>query len=85
MGRTIVFQGNLRADIIQVYRILKKIEKLELSNYFEFHTRPSRHSSVRLIKPRALPSIKFIYFTTDSIDVNIDRECTDVNLVCPSI
>ena len=49
----------LIADIIQMYRILNRIDKLELSNnYVDFNTWSSRHNSVGLIKPRALITIQ---------------------------
>ena len=41
-----------------MYRIINKIDKLELSKIFHFNTRPSRYNSVRLIKPRALTTIR---------------------------
>ena len=44
----------LRTGVISVYRIINKIDKLELSPPPHFNTRLSRHNSVRLMKPRAL-------------------------------
>ena len=58
LGLTTLYYRRLRADVIQVYRIINKIDKLELSNFFHFNTRPSRYNSVRLIKPRALTTIR---------------------------
>ena len=58
LGLTTLYYRRLRADVIQVYRIINKIDKLELSIFFHFNTRPSRYNSVRLIKPRALTTIR---------------------------
>ena len=51
---TTLYYIRLRADVILVYRIINKIEKLELSNCSHFNTRHSRYNSVRLIQPIAL-------------------------------
>ena len=53
LGLTTLYYRRLRADVIQVYRIINKIY-----NFFHFNTRPSRYNSVRLIKPRALTTIR---------------------------
>ena len=58
LGLTTLYYRRLRADVIQVYRIINKIDKFELSIFFHFNTRPSRYNSVRLIKPRALTTIR---------------------------
>ena len=58
LGLTTIYCRRLRADVIQVYRIINKIDKLELSNFVQFNTRPSRYNSVRLIKLRALTAIR---------------------------
>ena len=46
------------SSVIQVYRIINKIDKLELSIFVNINTRPSRYNSVRLMKPRALTAIR---------------------------
>ena len=53
----LTYYRRLRADGIQVYRIINKIDKLELSIYYYFNTRPSRCNSVRLIQLRAITTI----------------------------
>ena len=58
LGLTTLYYRRLRADVIQVFRIINKIDKMELSIFFHFKTRPSRYNSVRLIKPRALTTIR---------------------------
>ena len=58
LGLTTLYYRKLRADVIQGYRIINKIDKLELSFFFNFNTRPSRYNSIRLIKPRAITTIR---------------------------
>ena len=57
-GLTTFYYRRLRADVIQVYRIINRIDKLEISIFVHFNTRPSRYHSVSLIKPRALTSVR---------------------------
>ena len=47
--------------MLQVFRIIKGIDKLDIGNFFELNSRPS--SSMKLIKPRALTSHKQFSFS----------------------
>ena len=71
LGLTTLYYRRLRADVIQVYIIINKIDKLELSIFFHFNTRPSRYNSVRLIKPRALTTIRQNSFLTELLIVGM--------------
>ena len=73
LGLTTLYYRRLRADVIQVYRIINKIDKLELSNFFHFNTRPSRYNSVRLIKPRSLTTIR-----QNSFSHRVVNSCNDL-------
>ncbi len=47
-----------RADLIQVYRIVNKIDCIEMSDLFEYDTGITRGNSKKLFKPRSVTSIK---------------------------
>ena len=49
--------------MLQVFRIIKGIDKLDIGNFFELNSRPSRYNSLKLIKPRALTSHKQFSFS----------------------
>ena len=55
---TTLYYRRLRAGVIQVYRIINRGDKLELSIFSHFNTRPSMHNSVSVLKPRALSAIR---------------------------
>ena len=46
-----------------MFRIIKGIDKLDIGNFFELNSRPSRYNSLKLIKPRALTSHKQFSFS----------------------
>ena len=49
--------------MLQVFRIIKGIDKLDIGIFFELNSRPSRYNSLKLIKPRALTSHKQFSFS----------------------
>ena len=49
--------------MIQVFRIINGIDKLDSSHYFTFNSRQSRVNSQTLVKPRALTSVKQFSFS----------------------
>ena len=49
--------------MLQVFRIIKGIDKLDIGKNFELSSRPSRYNSLKLIKPRALTSHKQFSFS----------------------
>ena len=49
--------------MLQVFRIIKGIDKLDIGNFFELNSSPSRYNSLNLIKPRALTSHKQFSFS----------------------
>ena len=73
LGLTAFYCRRLRGDVIQVYRIISKIDKLELSMCFTFNKRPSGYNSVRLIKPRALTVIR-----PNSFSHRVVNSCNDL-------
>ena len=83
LNLTTLFYRRLRGDVIQVYRIINRIDKLDLDHYFEFNTRPSRHNSLRLLKPRALTS--FRQFTFSHRVVNSWNELPDEVVLADSL
>ena len=73
LGLTTLYYRRLSADVIQGYRIINKIDNLELSIFFSrFSSRPSRYNNVRLIKPRALTTIRQnSFFLTELLTVGM--------------
>ena len=61
LNLTTLYYRRQRADVLQVFRIIKGIDKLD--NFFELNCRPSRYNSLKLIKPRALTSHKQFSFS----------------------
>ena len=58
-----------RTDILQVYRIINKIDKLKMEDFFEFHNGPNtRGHSLKLNKPRALTSFRSHAFSNRIIN-----------------
>ena len=49
--------------MLQVFRIIKGMDKLDIENFLELNRRPSRHNNLKLIKPRALTSHKQFSFS----------------------
>ena len=47
-----------RADLIQVYRIINKIDCIDMCDLFEYDTGITRGNSKKLFKPRAVSSTK---------------------------
>ena len=43
--------------------LFKGMDKLDIGNFFELNSRPSRYNSLKLIKPRALTSHKQFSFS----------------------
>ena len=64
----LLYYRRLRADVIPVYRIINKIDKFDLSFFF-INKIPSRHNSVRLMKPGALTAIRETVFHTELLIV----------------
>ena len=53
-----------RNDIIQVFRIIRKIDKLHLSSFFTLHTQvATRGHELKLAKPRALTNCRLKSFS----------------------
>ena len=63
LNLTTLYYRRQRADVLQVFRIIKGIDKLDIGNFFELNCRPSRYNSLKLIKPRALTSHKQFSFS----------------------
>ena len=63
LSLTTLYYRRQRADVLQVFRIIKGIDKLDIGNFFELNSRPSRYNSLKLIKPRALTSHKQFSFS----------------------
>lgn len=49
--------------MIQVYRIINHIDRLDIEKYFTVNMRPTRHNPISLIKPRAQTSNKQYSFS----------------------
>ena len=49
--------------MLQVFRIIKRIDKLDIGFFFLLNSRPSRYNSLILIEPRALTSHKQFSFS----------------------
>lgn len=47
-----------RADLIQVYRIINKLDHINFEDFFEFDTGRTRNNGRKLLKPRAMTSTK---------------------------
>ena len=63
LSLTTLYYRRQRADVLQVFRIIKGIDKLDIGKKFELNSRPSRYNSLKLIKPRALTSHKQFSFS----------------------
>ena len=63
LNLTTLYYRRQRADMLQVYRIIHGIDRLDRDKFFQFNTRPSRGNSFKIIKPRALTSFKQYSFT----------------------
>ena len=49
--------------MLQMFKIIKVMDKLDIGIFFELNSRPSRYNSLKLIKPRSLPSHKQFSFS----------------------
>ena len=49
--------------MLQVFKIIKGMDKLDIGKNFELNSRPSRYNSLKLIKIRALTSHKQFSFS----------------------
>ena len=58
LNLTTLYYRRLRSDMIQIFRIVNGIDKIDVSHLFTFSTRPSRGNSLKLVKPRALTTLK---------------------------
>ena len=63
LSLTTLYYRRQRSDVLQVFRIIKVMDKLDIGNFFELNSRPSRYNSLKLIKPRALTSHKLFSFS----------------------
>ena len=58
LSLTTLYYRRHRADVLQVFRIIKGIYNLDIGIFFELNSRPSRCNSLKLIKSRTLTSHK---------------------------
>ena len=63
LSLTTLYYRRQRADVLQVFRIIKGIDKLDIGIFLELNSRSSRYNSLKLIKPRALTSHKQFSFS----------------------
>jgi len=63
LNLTTLYYRRQRADMLQVYRIINNIDRIDKDTIFEFNKRPSRGNSLKIVKPRALTSFKQYNFS----------------------
>ena len=63
LSLTTLYYRRQREDVLQVFKIIIVIDKLDIGNIFEQNSRPLRYNSLILIKPRALTSHKQLSFS----------------------
>ena len=63
LNLTTLYYRRQRADMLQVYRIIYGIDKLDKDKFFIFSTRPSRGNPLKIVKPRALTTHKQYSFS----------------------
>ena len=62
LSLTTLYYRRQRVDVIQEFRIIKSIDKLDIG-FFKLNSRPSRYNSLKLSKPRARTSNKQFSFS----------------------
>lgn len=83
LNLTTLYYRRLRMDMLQVYRIINGIDKINKDTYFSFNNRPSRNNSLKLIKPRAQTSIQQHSFSHRI--VNLWNELPDEVVLAESV
>ncbi len=63
LNLTTLYYRRQRSDMLQVYRIVHGIDRIDSNVFFKFSDRPTRGNSLRLLKPRALTSFKQYSFS----------------------
>ena len=58
-----------RTDILQVFRIIKKIDRLPFDSFFEYNQNPTRGHSFQLVKPRAETKLRQNSFSHRVINI----------------
>jgi hypothetical protein len=83
LNLTTLYYRRKRCDMLQVYRIINNIDQMDMDNYFRLNIRPSRHNSLKLLKPRAGRTIKQHSFSHRII--NLWNELPDDVVLADSI
>ena len=58
-----------RTDILQVFRIVKKIDRIPFESFFSYNTQSTRGHSYKLEKPRASTKLRQNFFSHRTIDL----------------
>ena len=69
LNLTTLAYRRIRADVLQVYRIINKIDKLDFNMFFTLNTNTTRGHSWKLDKPRAYTKLRQLSFSYRVIDV----------------